>query len=34
MGEPKSSLFLAQRIRDYVDAEALYPEEGKEYELE
>src|SRR3989344_2549134 len=33
MGEPKSSLFLAQRIRDYLDIEAIYPEEGREYEL-
>ena len=34
MGEPKSSLFLCQRIRDYLDIEAVYPEVGKEYELE
>jgi metallo-beta-lactamase family protein len=33
MGEPKSSLFLAQQIRDYVEVEAIYPEEAKEYEL-
>ena len=33
MGEPKSSLFLCQRIRDYLDIEAVYPEVGKEYEL-
>lgn len=33
MGEPKASLFLAQRIRDYVGIEALYPEAGKEYKL-
>lgn len=33
MGEPKSSLFLIQRIRDYLGIEAIYPEEGKEYEL-
>jgi len=33
MGEPKSSLFLTQRIRDYLDIDAIYPEEGKEYEL-
>jgi metallo-beta-lactamase family protein len=33
MGEPKSSLFLVQRIRDYLDIEAIYPEEGREYEL-
>ena len=33
MGEPKSSLFLTQRIRDYLDIDAVYPEEGKEYQL-
>ncbi|MEK7669333.1 MAG: MBL fold metallo-hydrolase [Patescibacteria group bacterium] len=33
MGEPKSSLFLTQRIRDYLDVDAVYPEEGKEYDL-
>ncbi len=33
MGEPKSSLFLTQRIRDYLDINAVYPEEGKEYQL-
>ena len=33
MGEPKSSLFLTQRIRDYLDIDAVYPEEGKVYEL-
>ena len=33
MGEPKSSLFLCQRIRDYLDIDAVYPEENKEYEL-
>jgi len=33
MGEPKSSLFLTQRIRDYLDIDAVYPEEGKKYEL-
>ncbi len=33
MGEPKSSLFLTQRIREYLDIDAVYPEEGKEYEL-
>lgn len=26
MGEPKSSLFLAQKIRDYLGVEAIYPE--------
>lgn len=33
MGEPKSSLFIVQRIRDYIGAPAIYPEEGKTYEL-
>lgn len=33
MGEPKSSLFLVQRLRDYVGVNALYPERGKVYEL-
>jgi metallo-beta-lactamase family protein len=33
MGEPKSSLFLTQRIRDYLDIDAIYPEEGRKYEL-
>lgn len=33
-GEPKSSLFLVQRIRDYVGLNALSPERGKEYEIE
>ena len=34
MGEPKSSLFLCQRIRDYLDIEAIYPETDKEYKLD
>ena len=33
MGEPKSSLYLAQRLRDYLDVNAIYPEKGKTYEL-
>lgn len=33
MGEPKASLFLAQRIREYVGVEAIYPQVGKGYEL-
>ncbi|MFH0804032.1 MAG: MBL fold metallo-hydrolase [Candidatus Zambryskibacteria bacterium] len=33
MGEPKSSLFLTQRLRDYLDVDAIYPEENREYEL-
>jgi metallo-beta-lactamase family protein len=34
MGEPKSSLFLAQRIRDYLGVNAIFPEAGKRYELD
>lgn len=34
MGEPKSSLFLAQRIREYLEVEAIVPEINKTYELE
>lgn len=34
MGEPKSSMFLVQRLRDYLDVDALYPERGKSYPLE
>ncbi len=33
LGEPKSGLFLVQRLRDYVGVNALYPERGKVYEL-
>ncbi len=33
MGEPKSSMFLAQRLRDELNVEAIYPERGKAYEL-
>lgn len=33
MGEPKSSLFLTQRIHDYLDIDAVYPEEEREYQL-
>lgn len=33
MGEPKASLFLAQRLKDYLGVDALYPERGKTYEL-
>lgn len=29
MGEPKASLFLAQRIRDYVGVDAVVPERGE-----
>jgi metallo-beta-lactamase family protein len=33
MGEPKSSLFLVQRLRDEIDVNAEYPEYGKSVEL-
>src|SRR3989344_6085879 len=33
MGEPKTSLFFVQRIREYVGTDAIYPEVGKPYEL-
>ncbi|MES3030983.1 MAG: MBL fold metallo-hydrolase, partial [Patescibacteria group bacterium] len=33
MGEPKASLFLAQKIRDNLGLDALYPERLKRYEL-
>ena len=34
MGEPKASLFLVQRLRDYLDVDALYPQRGRPYVLE
>lgn len=34
MGEPKASLFLVQRLRDYLGVDALYPERGKVYTLD
>lgn len=33
MGEPKSSLFLVQRLRDYLGVDAIYPEKGETYKL-
>ncbi len=33
MGEPKSSLYLVQRLRNELEVDALYPERGKVYEL-
>ena len=33
MGEPKSSLFLVQRLRDELDVNAEYPEYGESVEL-
>ena len=34
IGEPKSSLFLAQRIRDYLGLDAVVPEPNSTVELE
>jgi metallo-beta-lactamase family protein len=34
MGEPKSSMFLAQRLHDELDVDAVVPERGKSYTLE
>lgn len=34
MGEPKSSMFLAQRINDYLDVKAVVPEENEEVILD
>ncbi|MEX0932372.1 MAG: MBL fold metallo-hydrolase [Parcubacteria group bacterium] len=34
MGEPKSSIFLSQRLRDELGVEAVVPEEGRTYELD
>jgi metallo-beta-lactamase family protein len=33
MGEPKSSLFLVQRLRDYIGIEAIFPQRKKRYLL-
>lgn len=33
MGEPKSSLFLVQKIKDNLELDATYPEFGKSFEL-
>jgi metallo-beta-lactamase family protein len=34
MGEPKSSMFLAQRLNDELGVKAILPERGKRYELD
>jgi len=34
MGEPRASLFLVQRLRDYLGVPAIYPERGKSYVVE
>ncbi len=33
MGEPKSSMFIAQKVRDYLGLEAIVPERGSTIEL-
>lgn len=33
MGEPKASLFLVQKIKDYLGLDAMYPERLKKYKL-
>lgn len=33
MGEPKSALFLVQRLRDYLGVDATHPEQGEEFDL-
>jgi metallo-beta-lactamase family protein len=33
MGEPKASTYLAQRLRDELEVDAIYPERGKPYLL-
>ena len=34
MGEPKSAMFLAQRLRDYLGIDAKYPEVGEVDEID
>lgn len=34
MGEPKSSLFLAQRIKDFLNVNAIVPEKGSAHDIE
>ena len=34
MGEPKSEMFLAQRIRDFLGVEAIAPEQGQQIEID
>ncbi len=34
MGEPKSAMFLSQRLRDYLNVKAVYPELGSSYDLD
>jgi predicted metal-dependent RNase len=34
MGEPKSAMFLAQRLRDYLGVNAKFPELGEVVEID
>ena len=34
MGEPKSSMFLAQRLRDYFEVDAIVPTENQSFDIE
>jgi len=34
MGEPKSSMFLTQRLRDYLGVDAIYPELNQEIDID
>ncbi len=34
MGEPKSAMFLVQRLRDYLGVDAVFPEQGSSVELD
>ena len=34
MGEPKSSMFLAQRLKDYYEVDAVVPQAGESFEVE
>ncbi len=34
MGEPHSSMFLAQRVRDFLGVDAVVPQAGESYEIE
>jgi metallo-beta-lactamase family protein len=34
MGEPRASLFLAQRIRDFLGIDAVVPQRGEQFTLE
>ncbi|MDO8575775.1 MAG: MBL fold metallo-hydrolase RNA specificity domain-containing protein, partial [bacterium] len=34
MGEPHSSMFLAQRIRDFLGVDAAVPEAGQSFDID